>query len=239
MPRARFAQLPETRRAEIFAVAAEEFGKNGYHGTSYNALLARLGLGKSSAYYYFEDKADLFQAVVADRYRAFFCSVGEPAAPESPSEFWDFITEINRRGFDFMLDDPSSAALMQCLVREAASLDASLSSEQILNAMNEYHRKVLALGQVLGAVRKDLPLERLVLLSRALASTFDQAFVAEVRAVGAAAAGQRVRTTAEECTELLRRLLEPGQAQRFEGSSARTQPRSKAVVSDRKRKKAS
>lgn len=236
MPRARFAQLAETRRAEIFAVAAEEFGKNGYHGTSYNALLARLGLGKSSAYYYFEDKADLFQAVVADRYRAFFDSVGEPAAPEAPHEFWDFITEINRRGFEFMLDDPSSAALMQCLVREAASLDASLSSEQILTAMDEYHRKVLALGQALGAVRSDLPLERLILLSRALASTLDQAFVAEVRAVGTAAASTRVRTMAVECTELLRRLLEPGPAER-PASAARAQSRGKVVASKKKKRK--
>src|SRR5688500_12797223 len=76
-----FARLPVERRTAILAVAAEEFAAHGYHGTSYNRLLARLGIGKSSAYQYFEGKADLFRAAVMDRYTVFFEGVAALPLP--------------------------------------------------------------------------------------------------------------------------------------------------------------
>ena len=64
MPFARFARMPAEKRERLLTVAAREFGMHGYEAASLNRILDEAGIGKSSAYYYFEDKADLFGAVV-------------------------------------------------------------------------------------------------------------------------------------------------------------------------------
>jgi AcrR family transcriptional regulator len=209
VPRQSFARLPAERRAEILKVAAEEFAAHGYHGTSYNHLLKRLGLGKSSAYHYFEDKADLLRAAVIDRYQAFFEEVAALPRPERASEFWPFIHELNLRGFRFMLEDPTSAALMECLRREASSLEHVFADDQLLAELDRYHRELLGVGQKLGAVRTDAPLEHLAFLSKTLTSASDQAFAAEYRRDGESKLRRRLRGIAAEWTDALKRLLEP------------------------------
>jgi len=70
------------------------------------------------------------------------------------------------------------------------------------------------MGQHLGAVRTDIPLERLSLLSRAVGAAEDQAFVREVRRDGAATVATRLPTIAQELTDTLRRLFEAPVEQR-------------------------
>lgn len=209
VPRQSFARLPPKRRAEILALAATEFAAHGYHGTSYNRLLARLGLGKSSAYHYFEDKADLLRTAVMDRYLTFFEGVVRLRRPARSADFWAFVEGVNLRGFRFMLDDPTSAALMDCLRREAPRFEQVLADDQLLAAVDHYHRDLLSLGQQLGAVRTDAPLEHLSFLSRTLASASDLAFVSEVRRDGPAKVSRRLRALAAQWTDAYRRLLEP------------------------------
>jgi AcrR family transcriptional regulator len=201
--------LPAQRRAAILAIAAEEFAAHGYQGTSYNRLLARLGIGKSSAYHYFEDKADLFRTVIIDRYTVFFAGVAALPLPEKKRDFWPFVGALNLRGFRFMLEDPTSAALMECLRREASNFDRILANDALLATIDEYHRDILIVGQRLGAVRTDATLEHLSFLSRMLASASDQMFVAEYRRDGAAKVKRRLQAIASEWTEAFRRLFEP------------------------------
>jgi AcrR family transcriptional regulator len=209
VPRQSFARLPAERREEILRIAAEEFAAHGFHGTSYNRLLARLGLGKSSAYHYFEDKADLLRAAVMERYQAFYVGIVAVKRPEVAGEFWKFIEELNLRGFRFMLEDPTSVALMECLRREASNIDQVFVDDQLLASIDGYHRELLSVGQRLGAVRTDASLEHLTFLSKMLTSASDQAFAAEYRRDGAAKLTRRVRALAAEWTDALRRLLEP------------------------------
>jgi AcrR family transcriptional regulator len=208
VPRASFQQLPATRRAEIVSIAAEEFAAHGFQGTSYNQLLLRLGIGKSSAYHYFEDKADLFRTAIAESYTKWFQSLSALTPPKEREEFWQYLLEINVHGFRFMLEDPTSAALMQCLLREATNLEQVLGAEQVLAAIDAHRQMILAMGQQLGAVRADLPIERLSLLSRAIATAEDQAFVQELRRHGREAIAERLPVLAQQMTGLLRRLLE-------------------------------
>ncbi|MEI9949806.1 MAG: TetR/AcrR family transcriptional regulator [Pseudomonadota bacterium] len=210
MPRASFQQLPEARREEILAAAAQEFATHGFQRTSYNQLLLRLGIGKSSAYHYFEDKADLFRTAVAENYAKWFRGLSALTPPKEREGFWPYIFELNLNGFRFMLEDPTSAALIQCAVREATNLEQVLGAEQVLAAVDQYHREILAMGQQLGAVRTDLPLERLSLLSRAIGAAEDQAFVQEVGREGREAVAARLPAFAEQLTDMLRRVLEVG-----------------------------
>jgi len=202
--RGKFEQLAPERQREILAIAADEFSKNGFGGTSYNRLLARAGLGKSSAYYYFADKQDLFLTAVKACYRTFFDGLGELPQPTTSSAYWSFIEAITRRGFEFMQQDPTSAALIQCFVRERAMLDV-LASAELLHSVEHYYVELIQVGQALGAVRRDLPLGLLAELGSALSSVFDRWFVATAADADATQLGELTR----QFTELSRQLFEP------------------------------
>jgi AcrR family transcriptional regulator len=62
---------PERRRAltrrHLLDAAAAEFGRHGFHGTSLDAVAAAAGFTKGAVYSNFENKADLFLAVLDDR----------------------------------------------------------------------------------------------------------------------------------------------------------------------------
>ena len=180
MARLRFQDLPRERQQEILRIAAEEFARSGFQGTSYNQLLERLQLGKSSAYYYFDDKRDLFLTVIEDCYARFFEELGVLPPPTTVSEYWEFVERTSQRGFEIMQQDPTLAGLMRCLEREQALL-GELASERVLQVMNDYYVEMLRHGQRLGAVRDDVPLELLTGVARGLAVTYDRWFVLACR----------------------------------------------------------
>ncbi len=64
MPFARFYKLPPEKREGLLEVAAQEFVQHGFEEASINRILERAQMSKGAAYYYFEDKVDLFCTVV-------------------------------------------------------------------------------------------------------------------------------------------------------------------------------
>ncbi len=176
MARPPFQQLPRERREEILGVAAAEFARSGFHGTSYNQLLERLQLGKSSAYYYFEGKRDLFLTVLQRCYGAYFAGIEQLERPTSASHYWDYVRRATVLGYEFMIEDPTSAHLMQCMQREEALLGELVSSE-LLASMQDYWDEMINSGQRLGAIRSDLPRNLLVATLRDIGMTFDRWFI--------------------------------------------------------------
>lgn len=203
MSRSHFEQLPEPRKTKILVLAAEQFAKDGFQGTSYNQLLTRLGLGKGSAYYYFADKQDLFLTVVRECYQRFFQGLSALQAPTTASEFWAYVETMNRRGLDFMVDDPTAAAVLVCFRNERGRLDL-LSGAELFDSVGKYYQDAIRLGQRLGAVRRDLPLDLLVLTTQSVAAACDQWFVENPSATRKS---QRT-ITARRFTDLMRRVLE-------------------------------
>jgi AcrR family transcriptional regulator len=203
--RRRFEQLPKERREEILRVAAAEFARSGFHGTSYNQLLERLQLGKSSAYYYFEDKRDLFLTALQHCYQTYFTAMGSLPRPAAASEFWDYVRQATVIGYGMMLEDPTAASLMQCMQREKALL-GELVSNELLASMAGFYDEVVAEGQRLDAIRDDLPQKLLVDLVLDIAMTFDRWFITE-RDRGSTAATPE--DAARLFTDVARRLCSP------------------------------
>ena len=204
MSRPRFEQLPTERQQEILRIAAAEFARGGLHGTSYNQLLAQLGLGKGSAYYYFEDKQDLFLTAVRHCYLAFFRTLGNLPLPSSVQGFWDYVDQLTLRGLNFVHDDPTSAALLQAFARERFRIDV-LSSPELLKGMGDTYALLIRLGQQLGAVRQDLPFELLLGSVQAVAGAFDQWFVG----LGRRPAPEELLAMAKNSTDLIRGMTAP------------------------------
>lgn len=204
MSRKRFEQLPQERQTLILDVAARTFAKNGFGGTSYNSLLAEVGLGKGSAYYYFADKEDLFLTVVQACYQRFFASIADLPTPSTPGEYWDSVAETAERGMRFLREDPTSAALMLCFVREQRSLGV-LASAALHASVEGYYTQMLELGRELGAIRRDIPELLLREVARAVSMAFDQWFVAH----GAEATPAQMRKLAAQFADMNRRLFAP------------------------------
>lgn len=209
MARRRFEQLPPERQDAILRVAAEQFAQHGFHGTSYNQLLEQLQIGKSSAYYYFDDKRDLFVSAVQRTYARFFAAVQGLAPPQDVTGFWRFVAESSERGYVFMLEDRTAANLMLCMQREQALL-SELGSSELLASIEGFYADMVDLGQSLGAVRRDVPRDLLVSLVRDVTMTFDRWFI------GARAAGTETKahpvtpaSAARTFTEIAQRLCQP------------------------------
>jgi AcrR family transcriptional regulator len=173
-----FQQLAPERQDEILHLAGLEFARSGFQGTSYNQLLERLHLGKSSAYYYFDDKRDLFLTVIERCYSSYFTTITKLERPGSAPAFWAFVHRASVRGFEFMLEDPTAAGLMQCVQRERSVLGELLSVD-LLATMNDFYAQLIVEGQALEAVRTDVPQALLVETVRTLSVTFDQWFIRE------------------------------------------------------------
>ena len=172
----RFQNLPAEQRATILEKAASMFAEQGYAACSYNELLRELGMGKSQAYYYFADKADLFLTAVAACYERFYEEAAALALPGNRDEFWDYVRRLTLLGFRYQAEDPMTSRLTRALVGSEARFrvaDALMSPE---GTSREQHQRWIKLGQELGAVRTDLDPELLVRLSLEFAQFVDGFF---------------------------------------------------------------
>ena len=159
MPRPRFARLPATRRAHLLEVAAREFATRGYEDTSINRVLEQAGISKGAAYYYFDDKEDLFVTVV-DYYaeRLGLAAIRRLGLARLTREtFWPTLSELYRDPLVRSRDDPWAFGV----VRAAHELWRKQSETGPLAAyvqqMLDFLAAFLHAGQRLGLVRTDLP----------------------------------------------------------------------------------
>jgi AcrR family transcriptional regulator len=196
---ARFDSLPAARRDAILLAAAAGFAERGFHRTSYNRLLEKIGLGKSSAYYYFADKADLFDTVLQRAYDAYFENVADLPLPRNRQAFWRYIERLNLRGMEFTLEDPLSARLQQAVL---ASGEARPSTSGLEAGLKARYQELTRLGRGLGAIRSDLPEELVATLALTLSLTLDDWFMRQ----GKTTPGQR-RRWAKSWTALFERAF--------------------------------
>lgn len=91
MPRPRFLELPLLRRRALLDAAGRHFAAHGHRGASLNAILAEVGVSKGVAYYYFDDKADLFATVLEDAWAEV-----EPLIPAEDAPLWPGLHRLYR-----------------------------------------------------------------------------------------------------------------------------------------------
>ena len=105
MPRPRFDKLPEEKRERILEAAAKEFVAHGYDGASMNRMLAEAGISKGAAYYYFDDKADLYATAVLHYSQELLPDSFDPSTVTA-ERYWDEITALYRHQFTSYADRP-------------------------------------------------------------------------------------------------------------------------------------
>jgi AcrR family transcriptional regulator len=185
MPFSRFAKMPSEKRERLLTIAAQEFAAHGFEAASLNRILEEAGIGKSSAYYYFEDKADLFCTAI--RYcldRLQLAPAREALASLTVETFWVAIAETRDQPLLLTQQQPwlfgavraAEHLMPESLQRESlAQLALSLTQYMMTGIGTTIKR-----GQELGLIRSDLPDELLMAWFRAIDGASDDWLLAHL-----------------------------------------------------------
>jgi AcrR family transcriptional regulator len=179
MPNGRIARMPAARRRRLVQVSAVEFAEFGFSGASLNRIIADCGMGKSSFYYLFASKSELFEFVTAEL-------VAETAsrwtAPDpagfSGTQFWPRVADVFAE-FLRVSEQHEAFLLLGRLFYSDAPGSAKTAVGGALAAVQDWVRRVLAEGRRCGAVRDDLPEELQYRLTVGVLRLFDEWTVAQ------------------------------------------------------------
>lgn len=206
-PRPRFDKLEPERKEAILDAAAREFAEEGAEHASLNKILAEAGVSKGAAYYYFDDKQDLFLTVLARGVERAARVIGGVGPIETEADFWRELRSLYTRVLEFLRKHPTLAALSKRFVGEPPSVMAAPQVGVMYTAFRAWLTGLLEKGQKVGAVRTDLPMDLLVGMSFGFGEAFDRWTIANWDRVGASE--ETVTSVIDACMDLFRRMLAP------------------------------
>lgn len=206
MTRPRFDNLDHAKRDKLLSSAAEEFSAKGYDGASLNQILERSGMSKSSLYYYFDDKADLFTTLVEQAVAFLFRQVGHFDLQELTKEtFWSECEALYARAIAFAGSDAWYVKLGRMFYKLRSDPKKGAPTQRMFDMARGWVSALLARGQDVGAVRTDLPTSLLVDCAMALTEALDRWGVEHWDQLTA----EERQGMAKDHIDLFRRLLGP------------------------------
>jgi len=205
MPRPRFNKLSLQKRERILEASAKEFAANGYDGASLNQILDAAGISKGAAYYYFDDKADLYATTVLHYSQELMANALPDPAQFTAVNFWDALTDVYRYQFTSYAERPWVFGV----VKAGGSLTSDMLTQGPLAELWDQAQFLLAKlfqrGHELGVIRTDLPDELLLQLVVAVDEVHDRWLFDHWSALSPADLEQ----SAVRIVDTLRRLLSP------------------------------
>lgn len=180
MPRPRFGRLHPDKRRRILAVAAQEFAARGFENASLNRIIDHAGISKGAAYYYFDDKADLFATVIRDGLETFRPPAGATLDIDGLDEttFWPAVLASYRGLLDCIRQQPWLTALGKMFYGPPPSPAVAALVAGQLDLARAWLARIVERGRAVGAVRTDLPGELLLTMLAAAGEAADRWFVA-------------------------------------------------------------
>lgn len=210
MPRPRFQKLSDSRRERIMEAAAREFAAHGFHNASLNRILQEASISKGAAYYYFDDKADLFATTVTFYAGGVLDSVA-PALEEVDGEtFWPTVFALYEVQLDAYVDRPWALGAIKAAARlspEEIAADDAL--QELLAQVEGQLQMIIGKGQEAGVIRRDLPQDLLMRLFMAVDDAMDRWLLENWEGSQMPALRQTVRRTLQG----LARFMAPAEAQ--------------------------
>ena len=176
-PRPRFEKLSAERRTELLECAANEFAQHGFRGASLNRIIGGAGLSKGVFYYYFDDKADLFETVVG---YAFEHVVGTTQIDTDALEresFWPTLESTYVELLPKTHDLPWLAGIGKLAWESAQDPELEGLVARHFSDVRRFVSDLLQHGRDVGAVRGDGPLGLLVAMVFGALEASDRWFV--------------------------------------------------------------
>jgi AcrR family transcriptional regulator len=178
MPRQRFNRLPADKQEMLLETAGREFAAHGYEGASLNRILQAAGVSKGSAYYYFDDKADLYLAVF-QHYRDHILSQAVlELAPLDAEHFWSALADIYRALLAHILERPWILQLAWSLFKLPPETRSTGQLGQVYAMWRGWFGALLAKGRELGVIVTDLPDDLVITLLMAVDEAYASWLVA-------------------------------------------------------------
>ncbi len=174
MPNARWNKLDAAKQARILDAAARAFAEHGLEGASLNRILADAGLSKGAAYYYFEDKADLFATVAVRSWAAFMAHADFSVDDLNRKSFWSRVEALMRHAFEHMTTDPVMTMMAKAVWHMDTHPSSRSAAEQVVAFSHAWIGELVRKGQALGVVRTDLPTDLVIALATALDQATDR-----------------------------------------------------------------
>jgi len=173
MPLTRFEKLDQTRRVRLLGAAAGEFASHGFEGASLQRIAEGAGVSKAAIYYYFDDKADLYAAVIAEAWKALVPRTPLDLDALDATSFWPVIRARYLEMVELSQQEPWLAAAGRLVYHpEPVAGVADVVAEEFGRA-RRFLERLLARGQALGVVREDLPSGLLLTVVTAAAEAAD------------------------------------------------------------------
>jgi len=207
LPTPRFFKLSMERQRQILDAAQEEFGRHGFEKASLNHIIANADLSKGALYYYFDNKADLYVAVVTRLVDQFPSIIQKIYDVEDPEQFWEVAFEAFLQVTRLKLDPAVFTMLRDLLDPRVAALFPEHLTE-LMQSSQEMLSRVVETGQRLGKIRGDLPVGFLVYMVQGLMMGISSWIIEGMQD------GRRLEPEGYTrfFLELLRRFLDRGQA---------------------------
>jgi len=205
MPRPRFKKLPPEKREQILETAAKEFAAHGYKDASLNKILAKAGISKGAAYYYFDNKADLYVTTVTRYATEMLASLTVDFEGLTAVSFWPALQNLYAQQFIQYAERPWVFGVVKSdgpIDKEAlANMQLGEASQNVEGMLESIMRQ----GMALGTVRTDLPDELLFSLVMAVDDAHDNWLLGQMSSMTEA----ELQSAAEQAINLLQRLLSP------------------------------
>ncbi len=215
MPYARFYKLATEKREKLLDVAAQEFARHGFENASVNRILERAQMSKGAAYYYFEDKVDLFIAVVQyanERLRLVDQELDIDAL--AVENFWITFAELHRQPLLRSFEQPWLFAALRAAGRLSPE---TLEREPLAALARQITTWVMAIikkGQEIGVIRTDIPGELILAWLRALDGASDQWLLVHWERLD----HEAISLVSDQTVDAMRRaLVPPGQSGLLQG----------------------
>jgi AcrR family transcriptional regulator len=204
MPRPRFEKLAENKRKRILEAAAREFAACGYENASLNRILEEADISKGAAYYYFDDKADLYTTTLLHYLEELLEDIPFDVSRFTAENFWSEVAALYRHQFTHYYERPwvfgiakSGGPVLMETLAEGPMAAVWESAQGLL-------LQLVQRGRELGVMRDDLPDDLLQALLIAVDVAHDRWLFAHWTEMSPTDIG----VAAERIADTLRRLLE-------------------------------
>jgi AcrR family transcriptional regulator len=177
MPRPRFQNLAEEKRLALLEAAAKEFAEHGYEQASLNRILEAGGMSKGAAYYYFDDKADVFVTTIRYFVDTVFVEITSQLMELKFEDFWPSFKQIY---VEHLLINTTEEAWRFGVARALFTMSPEIRNHPEILAtfekINHWVERLLEEGQAKDNIRRDLPKSLLIQLAIGLDTTIDNWF---------------------------------------------------------------
>jgi AcrR family transcriptional regulator len=204
MPRPRFERLKKEKRERILEAAAKGFASAGFEQASMNQILEEAGISKGAAYYYFDDKADLYVTTVHHYLTTLVNTLDLSVDELTADNYWSRLGEVYLSQFSSNYEQPWVFGVIRSATRVSPDV---LASSDLAGYVSYFQDAIVALlqrGQDLGLVRTDLPQTLLTHLFIAVDEAADQWFLANWDDLSEA----QVEAIAKQILETQKRLIQ-------------------------------